>query len=207
MNDNRNAPKDIYGHMDLLHQIVPEPFPLSITIGRIDAGWMDLTMRTGTKTLNYEVSYIVDPISDFVAMAKKLIIGPPYFDFPLRNHYAGIVTHDCEGLTYRWVFFGFRGKILILCYLFCYEELDFLTTYDFSTDNISEFDYDEIMDMNEKLEFAVEGDIADFVKLALDLFDDASKVCGAEYIGHWPVDANKADLAFLRRYLYRTKNT
>jgi hypothetical protein len=78
---------------------------LSINIGPIRSGWMDIDVYDGTTNYSYVASYTTDPLNDLLDVTICFLAGTAYTDRmgnKINNYYY--VDHDQEpGLIY-WVF-------------------------------------------------------------------------------------------------------
>ncbi|RVU91566.1 hypothetical protein EH230_12010 [Flavobacterium columnare] len=148
--------------MDLLDNIIFNPSKLVISIGEIDAGWMDITLTTNTKSIDYMVSYVCDPVNDLLINFSKLITGHPIEVNPfLKLDNLFHVIHDCEGQLITWVIIKENDKLKILIWENQYDVLDWIRL-GFSAKEI--YFYEEIPNINDCLIFAIDSSISDFAQ-------------------------------------------
>ena len=78
---------------------------LSINIGSIHNGWMDIDVYDGTTNFSYVASYTTDPLNDLLEATVCMLSGKPYIDRignTIHNYYY--VDHDLEGANVFWLF-------------------------------------------------------------------------------------------------------
>ncbi len=155
-----------------------------ITIGNIRNGWMDITLTTKERQLNYFASYNCDPLNDLLESIvllltnqRKIIYGNTYFTkeniISTNDRKYELVLHDTERESIWWLL-KYSDKILtIIIWKNIFSELlDTLCYYDFDSERYAEHESKEMPKLTDELEFAFKGEPMFFAQHLVNVFKE-----------------------------------
>jgi hypothetical protein len=179
--------------MDLLDKIQCQPYHLTLEIGEIDCGWMDITLVSNYAFKMYSASCLCNPIHDLLEKYVLLSENQPYPINPFTSilNYA-VVEHDLEGGNIVWLL---RKKEDML-YVYIWENIDEMEDWlsaEFSEQNYLD-QYEEVPNLTKNLIYSLQGKMLDFAKTLCPVLDGL-KQKGAELdcSEHWGYQFSDAD--------------
>ncbi|MFK7048850.1 hypothetical protein V3Q77_03015 [Flavobacterium davisii] len=190
--------------MNLLNNIIFSNSNIDINIGTIEFGWMDISLSTKDKKVQYCVSYISDPINDIIIKFAKCITNQPIDITPFKSATNLFhVIHDCEGQFFSWLFLKYENKLKILVWENEYQFDDWILG-DFDTNKLLLFpEHDEIPNVNENLIFAINTTVSDFAFSLINSINQMKKQL--EYITNqdsWGYNYDKKAYQIILNHLY-----
>lgn len=157
--------------MDILSTFQYNDFnDFNITIGEIRNGWMNITLTTKEKQLDYWASYICDPLNDLLeatvlllTKSPKIIYGNTYFTkekiIAKETRRNELVTHDTEGDYIEWLLRYSDNIFTVIIWKNIFTDLlDTLCFYDFDSKKYEENECEEMPNLIDNLEFAFKGE-------------------------------------------------
>ena len=192
--------------MNPLSVLPLKPFDdFSIKLGKIQHGWMEITLETTEKSFEYVASYISDPLNDLLEATVHLLTNqppPPGYNQRLRKDNAFFV-HDTEEIFIVWLLHYSNGIFTISIWdNIIVDVIDQLCYYELDREMYNKYADDELPDLTNDLIFAFTGSPIVFAQKLKDVFDylDATYT-KAKKRKEWGIRYSKENYNMLTQWL------
>jgi len=177
----------------------------SITIGKIEAGWMEITLSNPNRTFTYEASYLTDPLNGLLDVMLAIMENPlSYTQNNVLSENTRILVHDLETDFVVWLFNYTNETLRVAIWLnIDFDLLDDFRYFEFNEQTYREHTFEDPPNLTENLLFALEGSHVSFLKTLKQVFENLDKTyVGKEFEGKWGYSYNKKQFHKLMNFLY-----